>query len=128
VTSPLTTPHRSSTTLATGARQLVVQEALETMACRAGSYVSSLTPMQTVRSAPRAGAVMITFFAPPARCALALAASVKKPVASITMSTPRAPHGSLAGSRSARICSSCPSMARPRAVRAIAPSPPANGP
>ena len=46
---------------------------------------------------------MITFLAPPAMCALAAGPVVKRPVDSITMSTPRSPQGRLAGSRSARI-------------------------
>ena len=57
-----------------------------------------------------AGALMITFFAPASMCALAFVASVKMPVLSRTMSTPRSPHGSAAGSRSARILISRPSM------------------
>ena len=50
-----------------------------------------------------AGAEMMTFFAPPSRCARASAALVKKPVDSMTTSTPRSPQGRLAGSRSAKI-------------------------
>lgn len=45
---------------------------------------------------------MMTFFAPLSACTLALVASVNRPVDSTTMSTPRSPHGSLAGSRSAK--------------------------
>ena len=56
-----------------------------------------------VMSSFLAGAEMITFLAPPSRWALALVASVKKPVDSMTTSTPRSPHGSCAGSLSARI-------------------------
>ena len=48
-----------------------------------------------------AGAEMITFLAPPSRWALALVASVKKPVDSMTTSAPISPHGSAAGSLSA---------------------------
>ncbi len=61
-------------------------------------------------SSPLAGALMITFLAPAAMCAPALAASVKMPVLSSTMSTPRSPQGRLAGSFSARILISRPSM------------------
>ena len=57
-------PKLSSSTLATGARQLVVQDALEMMWCFAGSYFSWLMPKARVRSWPLAGAEMITFFAP----------------------------------------------------------------
>src|SRR4051794_13232179 len=69
----------------------------------AGSYLSSLTPITIVMSSSLAGAEMMTFFAPPSRCALAVGPVVNRPVDSMTMSTPRSPHGSLAGSRSARI-------------------------
>ena len=49
-------PNASCMTLTTGARQFVVQEALEMTWCFAGSYVSSLTPRTNVRSSPFAGA------------------------------------------------------------------------
>ena len=45
------------------------------------------------------GAEMITFLAPPARCAPAFSLLVKRPVHSITTSTPSSPQGSFAGSR-----------------------------
>ena len=61
-------------------------------------------------SSSLAGALMMTFLAPAVMWAPALSASVKMPVLSRTMSTPRSPHGSLAGSRSARILISRPSM------------------
>ena len=57
-----------------------------------------------------AGALMMTFWAPASMWALALSASVKMPVDSRTMSTPRSPHGSAAGSFSARMLISWPSM------------------
>ena len=44
---------------------------------------------------------MITFFAPPARCAPALALEVNRPVHSSTTSTPCVPHGISAGLRTA---------------------------
>ena len=62
----------------------MVQEALETMWWFLGSYLSSLTPMTIVMSSPLAGAEMMTFVAPASRCALALSASVKRPVDSMT--------------------------------------------
>ena len=68
VIHPLRMPNRSWITLATGARQLVVHDALEMMWCVDGSYVSSFTPSTTVMSGPLAGAVMMTFFAPAVRC------------------------------------------------------------
>ena len=43
---------------------------------------------------------MMTFLAPPSMWALALVASVKKPVDSMTMSAPTLAQSSLAGSRS----------------------------
>ena len=45
VIQPLEMPKFSWSTLATGARQLVVHDAFDTMACFDGSYVSWLTPM-----------------------------------------------------------------------------------
>src|SRR6266508_5373682 len=54
-----------------------------------------------VTSSPLAGAEMITFLAPDLRCRAALSRSVKRPVDSITTSTPRSPQASCAGSRSA---------------------------
>src|SRR5580693_1321577 len=64
VIRPLTMPKFSSSTLAIGATQLVVQEALEMISCAAGSYLSSLTPITIVMSSSLAGAEMMTFFAP----------------------------------------------------------------
>ena len=57
-------PKFSMRTFATGARQLVVQEALEMMLCFSASYSPSFTPMTMVASSPFAGHVMTTFFAP----------------------------------------------------------------
>src|SRR5918993_1305194 len=98
VIHPLRTPNRSWMTLASGARQFVVHDALEMMWCVEGSYLSSLTPRTTVISGPLAGAVMITFFAPAVRCFVAPSRLVKIPVDSKTTSTPRSFHGSCAGS------------------------------
>ncbi len=72
VIRPRSMPNVSWSTFAIGARQLVVQEALEMMVCFAGSYVSSLTPITMVMSSFLAGAEMMTFLAPPSMCALAL--------------------------------------------------------
>ena len=44
VMKPCAIPNVSSSTLTSGARQFVVQEAFEMMWCVAGSYLSSLTP------------------------------------------------------------------------------------
>ncbi len=54
---------RVASTLAKGARQLVVQLALETM-LRSGVYLSSFTPMTNI-GASLLGAVITTFLAPP---------------------------------------------------------------
>src|SRR6266545_5871804 len=91
-------PKPSRRTLATVARQFVVQEAFETSSCLAESYLCSLTPNTTVMSGSLAGAVMMTFFAPACRCLVVVALSRKTPVDSTTMSTPISPHGSVAGS------------------------------
>ena len=50
-------------TCTTGARQLVVQDALEIIVCSGFSSLS-LTPITTVFTSPLPGAVKITFFAP----------------------------------------------------------------
>jgi hypothetical protein len=55
----------SCTTLTAGARPLVVQEAFEMTWCLSGSYSSPLTPKHHGQVFPFAGAVMMTFFAPP---------------------------------------------------------------
>ena len=57
-------PTASLTTLANGARQFVVHDALEMTWCLSLSYWSKLTPSTTVMSSPLAGAEMMTFFAP----------------------------------------------------------------
>src|SRR3954468_12239427 len=119
-------PVASVTTLGHGARQFVVQDALEMTSCWDGSYLSKLTPSTTVMSTPLAGAEMMTFLAPPAMCFAAFSRSVKKPVDSTTTSTPRSPHGRLPGSRSASTLSSLPSTLRPESVAST--SPPGYGP
>jgi hypothetical protein len=96
-------PKFSSSTLAIGATQFVVHEALEMTSCTAGSYASSLTPITIVMSSSLAGAEMMTFLAPASMCARAAGPVVNRPVDSITTSTPSSRHGSRPGSRSARI-------------------------
>src|SRR5690348_18327694 len=99
VIRPETTPILSSSALTSGARQLVVHEAFE-MTLSEPFSVLWLTPNTTVRSTSFSpGAEMITFFAPAWRCAPAFALEVKRPVHSMTTSTPRLFQGSLAGSR-----------------------------
>ena len=91
---------------------MVVQLALETTWWLAGSYLSSLTPRTMVMSSFLAGALMMTFFAPPWMCFSASALLVKRPVDSMTMSTPRSRQGSAAGSFSANTFTSSPSTTR----------------
>src|SRR5216684_7832751 len=97
---PVSMPTVSFRTLATGARQFVVHEPLETTRCSLVS-VSWLTPNTMVASAPSAGAETSTRLAPAVRCAEALSLAVKMPVHSSAMSTPSAFQGSFDGSRSA---------------------------
>ena len=95
-------PIFSCSTLASGARQLVVHEAFEITVSEALS-TPSLTPMTTVLSTSLSpGAEMMTFLAPAVMCAEAFALEVNRPVHSSTTSTPSSPQGSLAGSRSAQ--------------------------
>src|SRR5438445_5070453 len=94
---PLTILKLSCTTLAIGDRQFVVQEALETIWCLAGSYLSWLTPSTMVTSSFFAGAVMMIFFTGPRMCFLASLASVKRPVDSITTCAPTEAQSSWAG-------------------------------
>src|SRR5215203_904950 len=96
-------PYSSCSTLAIGARQLVVHEATETTWCFPFSYALSLTPITSVASAPFEGAETATTRAPAVRCAAALSRSVNRPVASSTTSTPSSFHGSSAGSLTLRI-------------------------
>ena len=100
VMKPCSTPKASSKTFTIGAKQLVVQLALDIMVS-VPSITSLLTPKTTVFTSPVAGAEITTFFAPASKCIAALAASVKIPVLSKTTSTPIAPHGNNFGSRSA---------------------------
>ena len=99
---PLTMPKVSCRTLTTGARQFVVQQALEMTLCLAASYLSSFTPRTMVTSSLVAGAEMMTFLTVVPRWALALVASVKRPVDSTTICAPTEAQSSLAGSRSAK--------------------------
>ena len=84
-------------TCTSGARQLVVHDALLMMWCLLRSILSSLTPSTTVMSSPLAGAVISTFLAPAVRWPLAFSASVNRPVDSMTTCTPSFAHGSSAG-------------------------------
>ena len=107
---PLTILNSSLTTLATGARQFVVQEAFEIMWCFAASYFSWFTPSTSVMSSFFAGAEMITFFTVPRMCFLASLASVKCPVDSTTTCAPTDSQGSAPGSRSLNTLMVLPSI------------------
>merc|ERR1719341_1455517 len=98
VIRPSMIPKLSLITLAKGARQLVVQEALDTT-WRLLSYFSWLTPI-TNMGASADGAEMITFFAPPLVWARALSVVVNTPVDSTMYSAPAPAQLILAGSRS----------------------------
>ena len=103
-------PNCWCSTCAAGARPLVVQLPLLTTKCWAGSYSVWFTPITTVRSSFLAGAEIMTRFAPPlVICTAAFSRSVKKPVASITTSTPASFHAMFAGSRSLNTVMRCPS-------------------
>jgi len=93
-------------TLASGARQLVVQEALETTFMLL-SYFSLFTPITNI-GASAEGAEMITFLAPPLRWAEAVAVVVNTPVDSTTYSAPALAQGIALGSFSEKTW-----MARP---------------
>src|SRR5258706_15193062 len=95
---PTSMPNVSCSTFATGARQLVVQEAFETILCAAGSKSCSLTPMQMVTSASFEGAEMITCSTDFFRWSDAFAFEVNRPDDSTTISAPRSPQGMSDGS------------------------------
>src|SRR6476661_2602452 len=98
VIRPRLMPHLSFITLASGARQLVVHDALEMIA--SPLYDLSLTPYTNIGVSSFDGAERMTFFAPASRCFCALALSRNSPVDSITTSAPTSPHFRLDGSRS----------------------------
>src|SRR6266540_1052352 len=122
VITPWRMPIVSCSTFATGARQLVVQEAFEMMWCCSPSYaVSKLTPSATVTSGSFAGAEMITLRAPASTCFSASARFRKKPVDSMTTSAPRSAHGSAPGSASAKTGISTPSTTRASPASSMVP-------
>src|SRR3954452_4957871 len=84
--NPCEMPNVSFNTFAMGARQFVVQLALETILSLLGSKTSSFTPMQIVTSGSFAGALINTRFAPAFKCSSALSRLVNKPVDSRTTS------------------------------------------
>ena len=97
VINPSVIPQLSLMILVTGARQFVVHEAFETT-FKSAVYLVWLTPMTNIGTSSFGGAEMITFFAPPARCADAFSFLVKTPVLSQTYSTPELFHPIFVGS------------------------------
>ena len=92
-------PNLSLSTLATGARQFVVQLAFEMHLCSAVS-LSSLTPRTQVRSGPLAGALITTFLRRrQSGCRSPALSAVMRPrntpVLSSTTSTPSSPQGNV---------------------------------
>merc|ERR1719379_1562267 len=114
VIRPLTMPYSSWMILASGARQLVVHEAFESTLMSL-VYLFWFTPMTNI-GASAEGAEMMTFFAPPFRCAEAFSMVVKMPVDSHTMSAPDAPHGTSSGLRTAKNLIALPSTIRVEAA------------
>ena len=92
-------PHLSCSTLATGARQLVVHDAL--LMIGSPAYLAQLTPCTNMGVSSLLGADMMTFLAPASMCFCAVSFVRNRPVDSITMSAPTSPHFRLAGSFSA---------------------------
>ena len=98
VISPSTIPNLSLITFVRGAKQFVVQDALDTTVI-SFVYFSRLTPHTNVGvSLSFAGAEITTFFAPPLICAEAFSVVQNTPVDSTTYSASIFPHGISAGS------------------------------
>src|SRR5271157_422170 len=116
---PQTILKLSLRTFAIGARQFVVQEALEITLCFVGSYLSSFTPNTMVMSSLVAGAVMMTFFTGPRKCCFADSALVNLPVDSMTTCAPTDAQSSLEGSFSAKTRMVFPSTVMESAVAEI---------
>jgi hypothetical protein len=83
VIRPSTISYSSWITFARGARQFVVQEALDTTV-RSFVYFSWFTPITNIGTASFGGAEMITFLQPPLRWSAAFSCVVKTPVDSQT--------------------------------------------
>ena len=107
VIRPSVMPNLSLRTLAMGARQLVVQEALETKFMSV-VYLSRLTPQTNMGVASLEGADMMTFLAPAVRWPAAFSWVRNRPVDSTTYSAPSLPQGRSAGLRSAEMGISWP--------------------
>ena len=102
VMRPSVMPQLSLRTLAMGARQLVVQEALETKVMSL-VYLSRFTPQTNMGVSSLEGADMMTFLAPASIWAWAFSLVRKRPVDSTTYSAPSLPQGMSAGLRSAKM-------------------------
>src|SRR3989338_3578967 len=96
---PRAMPFHASRTLITGAIELVVQEAAETMGRHSFSK-SSFTPRTIIVTSSFGGAVIRTAFAPALRCISHLSRLRNLPEDSITKSTFSSFHGHFAGSPS----------------------------
>merc|ERR1719486_1731174 len=114
-------PYVSWITLASGPRQLVVHEAFEST-LMLFSYVVWLTPITNI-GASADGAEMMTFLAPPLRCAEAFSMTVKMPVDSQMMSAPDSPHGTSSGFLHAKNLIALPSTVRVDAASSYDTSP-----
>ena len=99
VIKPSITPNLSLITLVSGARQLVVQEAFETIVSPA--YFLLLTPITNIGVSSLEGADITTRFAPALMWASAFSFVRKRPVDSTTYSAPTSSHFRFAGSFSA---------------------------
>ncbi len=96
VISPSAMPKLSFITLASGARQFVVQEAAETTVM-SEVYSPSFTPITNVGELSFAGAEMTTFLAPPFMCPPAVSSVVNIPDDSMIYSAPQSLHGISSG-------------------------------
>merc|ERR1712121_255012 len=108
VMSPSTISKLSWITFARGARQLVVQEPMETTFSDVW-YEVWFTPI-TYIGASAEGAEMITFLAPPFMWSEAFSMVVNTPVLSTTYSAPASDHLMLAGSLSLKTVTALPLM------------------
>ena len=108
---PCRMPMASCTTLTTGAKQLVVQDAAVTMRSRAGSYRWSFTPTTMLSTPPTfTGAATITRLAPLSRWPCKVSGVRNLPVHSSTRSTPMSPQGISLALACALKDRRCPSM------------------
>ena len=112
VIKPSAIPKFSCNTLASGAKQFVVHEALDIIFSSA-LYRWWLTPTTYVGVFPFDGALMITFYAPPFKCNPAFSSVKNAPVDSQTIEAPGSPHLILLGSFSAKTLILCPSTIIP---------------